>query len=77
MNGLGPSRYVGQVLVPPHCGRIMVLNNLTARKSATVRIAIEVRGASVLLSTPCSPDYNLLKFKSRLRKVEARTVETL
>ena len=49
---------------------------------AAVRAAIQACGANLILLPPYSPDFNPIenafaKFKSRLRKAAARTVETL
>src|SRR2546423_9467519 len=83
MNGLAFHAYVEQVLAPTlNPGDIVVMDNLPAHKGAAVRAAIEACGASLVLLPPYSPDFNPIenayaKFKSRLRKAAARTIETL
>jgi transposase len=83
MNAAAFRAYVEQVLVPTlDPGDIVVMDNLPAHKGAAVRTMIEACGASLLLLPPYSPDFNPIenayaKFKSNLRKADARTVETL
>jgi transposase len=83
MNAVAFLAYVEQVLVPTlNPDDIVVMDNLPAHKGAAVRAAIEACGASLLLLPPYSPDFNPIenafaKFKSRLRKAAARTVDTL
>lgn len=83
MNAAAFRAYVEQVLAPTlDPGDIVVMDNLPAHKGAVVRTMIEARGASLLLLPPYSPDFNPIenayaKFKSKLRKAAARTVETL
>jgi transposase len=75
--------YVQQVLVPTlKPGDIVVMDNLSSHKVIGVRQAIETTGAQLRHLPPYSPDFNPIeqlfaKFKTLLRKVEARTVETL
>ena len=83
MDGLAFEAYVTQVLAPTlGPGDIVVMDNLAAHKRAEIAIAIEAAGASLLYLPPYSPDFNPIenafaKFKSRLRKAAARTIETL
>jgi transposase len=75
--------YVEQVLVPDlRHGDIVIMDNLNSHKGASVRIAIEAAGASLLYLPPYSPDFNPIekafaKLKAKLRKAAARTVLTL
>jgi transposase len=63
-------------------GDIVIMDNLPAHKVQGIRQAIEASGAHLLYLPPYSPDLNPIeqvfaKFKARLRKVAARTVQTL
>jgi len=63
-------------------GDVVVLDNLPAHKIAAVREAIETAGAQLFLLPLYSQDMNPIemafaKLKARLRKNQARTVETL
>jgi len=75
--------YVEQVLVPTlKPGDIVVMDNLQSHKVEGVRAAIEAAGAELRYLPPYSPDLNPIeqafaKFKTLLRKAEARTVDTL
>lgn len=83
MNGAAFRAYVEQVLAPTlNAGDVVVMDNLPAHKGPAVRAAIEARGARLLLLPPYSPDFNPIenayaKFKSLLRKAEARSVDAL
>jgi transposase len=83
MNAVAFRAYVEQVLAPTlDPGDIVVMDNLPAHKGVAVRAAIQACGASLILLPPYSPDFNPIenafaKFKSRLRKAAARTIETL
>jgi len=83
MNGAAFRAYVEKVLAPTlNRGDVIVMDNLPAHKGAAVRAAIQALGASLLLLPPYSPDFNPIenayaKFKSNLRKAEARTREAL
>jgi len=83
MNAVASLAYVEQVLVPTlGPGDIVVMDNLPAHKGAAVRAAIQACGANLVLLPPYSPDFNPIenafaKFKSRLRKAAARTIESL
>lgn len=83
INGISFQAYVDQVLVPAlKPGDIVVMDNLGSHKKSGVREAIEAAGASLLYLPPYSPDFNPIekafsKFKAKLRKTAARTVESL
>lgn len=75
--------YLEHCLVP-HLwpGAVVVMDNLGAHKVKGVRERIEAVGASLLYLSPYSPDFNPIemawsKLKTSLRKVAARTTETL
>lgn len=75
--------YVAQVLVP--ClrpGDLVVLDRLSAHRGAAVARAVRAVGAGGWYLPPYSPDYNPIehiwsKVQAALRKVAARTTETL
>lgn len=75
--------YIEQVLVPTLApGDIVIMDNLPAHRSATVRDAIEAAGAELRYLPPYSPDFNPIenafaKLKSILRKAAARTIDDL
>jgi transposase len=75
--------YVGQVLLRSlRPGDIVVMDNLAPHKRPGVIAAIEAAGARVWFLPPYSPDFNPIekmwsKIKAFLRKVKARTWETL
>ena len=75
--------YVEQMLVPSLSpGDVVVMDNLAAHKVTGVREAIDAAGASLLHLPPYSPDLNPIeqlfaKLKALLRKVTARTKDTL
>jgi transposase len=75
--------YVEQVLVPElRDGGYRHHGHLGSHKGAGVRMAIEAASASLLYLPPYSPDFNPIekafaKLKARLRKIAARTVDTL
>jgi transposase len=75
--------YVEQVLCPNlRAGDIVILDNLSAHKAAGVAAALAASGAEVWFLPPYSPDLNPIekmwsKIKAYLRKVEARTKDTL
>ena len=75
--------YVRRCLVPSlHPGQVVILDNLSAHKSAAAREAIEAAGCEVRFLPAYSPDFNPIelafaKIKSRLRAAAARDTETL
>jgi transposase len=83
MTGSAFLAYVEQVLTPSLApGDVVVMDNLAAHKVAGIRGAIAAAGASVLYLPPYSPDLNPIeqlfaKLKALLRKVAARTKDTL
>jgi transposase len=83
MNGTVFLAYVEQVLVPSLSkGDIVVMDNLSAHKTAGVREAIEAAGANLLYLPPYSPDFNPIenafaKLKTLLRAKAERTIATL
>ncbi|MEM1356334.1 MAG: transposase, partial [Planctomycetota bacterium] len=67
---------------PLSCGDIVVMDNLPAHKVAGVREAIETAGCDLWYLPPYLPDLNPIeklwsKLKSWLRRVEAKTFDTL
>jgi transposase len=63
-------------------GQVVVLDNLSAHKTAAVIALIEQRGCTVLYLPPYSPDFNPIelafaKLKAFLRHAAARTQDTL
>ena len=75
--------YVEKVLVPSlKEGQIVVMDNLGAHRPRRIRELIEERGCELLYLPSYSPDLNpieeaLSKIKHILRKIAARTRETL
>jgi len=72
-------RVLGPTLAP---GDVVLLDNLSAHKAATVRAAIEARGATALFLPSYSPDLNPIelafaKIKQFLRSAGARTQKAL
>lgn len=70
---LGPTRRPGQVVI---------LDNLSVHKAPSIRAAIEARACELLFLPPYSPDCTPIeqafsKIKATLRKLRARTRETL
>ena len=83
INGDAFVAYVEHVLVPTLVpGDIVVMDNLSSHKSASVRRLIRTAGARLLFLPPYSPDLNPIeqvfaKLKTLLRKAEERTVEAV
>jgi len=75
--------YLEHSLVPQLWpGAVVVMDNLGAHKVKGVREKIEAAGARLLYLSPYSPDFNPIemawsKLKTSLRRVAARTTETL
>ena len=75
--------YVEYILVPSlRLGDIVVMDNLAPHKNSAVAEAIRAAGAEVWFLPPYSPDFNPIekmwsKIKAFLRKLEARTKQTL
>ena len=95
-DGIGPSMtiagsidsaafaaYVQHFLIPSlRPGQVVILDNLSAHKSAAAREAIEAAGCKLRFLPAYSPDFNPIelafaKIKSRLRAAAARETETL
>ena len=83
INGDWFEAYVAQVLAPTlRLGDIVVMDNLSSHKRASVRAMIEARGARLAFLPPYSPDFNPIemafaKLKALLRKAAERTVNGL
>jgi len=75
--------YLEHVLAPTLSpGQVMVMDNLWAHKGGRVREIVEGRGCELLYLPPYSPDFDPIeqafsKVKGLLRRVEARTRESL
>lgn len=75
--------YVQHFLVPSlHPGQVVILDNLSAHKSAVAREAIEAAGCELRFLPAYSPDFNPIelafaKLKSCLRAAAARDPEAL
>ena len=75
--------FVEEVLGPTlKEGDVVVMDNLGAHKVLGIKEAIESFGAKLVYLPPYSPDFSPIeqcwsKVKTWLRKVKARTVETL
>lgn len=75
--------FVERVLAPGlRPGQVVVLDNLSVHKSATVRAAIEAAGRRVLFLPRYSPDFNSIEHafstrKAHLRSAEARSFEAV
>jgi transposase len=83
MNGDVFEAYVEQFLVPElRPGDLVVMDNLSAHKRASVRAIIEQAGAKLLFLPPYSPDFSPIepawsKVKALLRRSAARTYDAL
>jgi transposase len=83
INGEWFEAYVTQVLVPElRRGDIVIMDNLSSHKRASVRGLIEAAGATLLFLPPYSPDFNPIekafaRLKAMLRKAAERTVSGL
>ena len=75
--------YVQQILVPElRRGDIVIMDNLSSHKRASVRERIEAAGATLMFLPPYSPDFNpiekaFVRLKAMLRKAGERTVTSL
>jgi transposase len=82
-DGVAFEAYVKHFLVPTlKEGQVVVMDNLQVHKSTKVRKLVEDAGASVLFLPPYSPDFSPIeeafsKIKAILRRIEARTQQTL
>ncbi|KQN00126.1 hypothetical protein ASE85_22060 [Sphingobium sp. Leaf26] len=83
INGDWFEAYVTQVLVPDlKPGDVVIMDNLSSHKHASVRDLIEAAGATLRFPPPYSLDFNPIekafsKLKAMLRKAEERTVSGL
>ena len=75
--------YAERILAPSlRPGQVVILDNLSAHKSAGARTAVEAVGARLLFLPPYSPDFNPIelafaKVKARLRAAAERSPEGL
>jgi transposase len=75
--------YIREQLAPRlRPGQIVVMDNLSAHKAASIREALAARGCDLLFLPAYSPDFNPIeqafsKLKALLRGLGARTQETL
>jgi transposase len=75
--------YAERILAPRlRPGQVVVLDNLSAHKSADARMAVEAAGARLLFLPAYSPDFNPIelafaKVKARLRAAAERTPDGL
>jgi transposase len=75
--------YIRQQLAPTlRPGQVVVLDNLSAHKGASIREVIEARGCWLVFLPPYSPDFTPIeqafsKLKAILRGLGARTHEAL
>ena len=83
INGDWFEAYVNQVLAPElRRGDVVIMDNLSSHKRASVRELIEAAGARLLFLPPYSPDFNPIekafaRLKAMLRKAGERTVSGL
>jgi transposase len=83
MDGVAFEVYVRDVLGPTLApGDLVVMDNLSVHKRASIQAAIEQRGARLVYLSPYSPDFNPIehcwsKIKTALRAAKARTVDQL
>ena len=83
INGDWFEAYVTQVLIPElRFGDVVIMDNLSSHKRASVRERIEAAGARLMFLPPYSPDFNPIekafsRLKAMLRKIGERTVNGL
>ena len=83
INGDWFEAYVRHVLIPTlRSGDVVVMDNLSSHKRASVREMLEAVGARLLFLPPYSPDFNPIemafaKLKSLLRRAAERTINGL
>jgi transposase len=83
INGDWFEAYVRQVLVPDlRRGDVVIMDNLSSHKRASVREVIEAAGARLMFLPPYSPDFNPIekafaRLKAMLRRAGERTVSGL
>lgn len=83
LDGLAFVAYVEHVLVPAlHPGQIVLLDNLSVHKRRDIQALIEEADCQLRFLPTYSPDFNPIepvfsKLKERIRRLSARTDETL
>ena len=83
INGDWFEAYVRQVLVPDlGRGDVVIMDNLSSHKRASVRETIKAVGARLMFLPPYSPDFNPIekafaRLKAMLRRIGKRTVSGL
>jgi len=83
INGDWFEAYVAKVLLPAlRPGDVVIMDNLSSHKRASIRAMIEAKGAKLRFLPPYSPDFNPIemafsKLKALLRKAAERTVAGL
>ena len=83
INGDWFEAYVAKVLVPElRSGDVVIIDNLSSHKRASVRELIEAAGARLLFLPPYSPDFNPIekafaKLKAALRTAAERSLDGL
>ncbi|MFD1104040.1 IS630 family transposase, partial [Sphingobium olei] len=83
INGDWFEAYVEQVLVPElRPGDVVIMDNLSSHKRASVQVLIEAAGATLRFLPPYSPDFNPIekafaRLKAMLRTAGERTVSGL
>ncbi len=83
VDGAAFALYAERILAPRlHPGQVVVLDNLSAHKSADARKAVEAAGCRLLFLPAYSPDFNPIelafaKVKARLRAAAERTPDGL
>ena len=83
INGDWFEAYVAQVLLPTlRAGDVVIMDNLSSHKRASVREMIEAKGARLRFLPPYSPDFNPIEMafstlKALLRKAAERSVDGL
>ena len=75
--------YISERLAPRlRPGQVLVLDNVSVHKAASIRQVIEARHCTLLFLPPYSPDFTPIeqafsKIKAVLRRIGARTTEAL
>lgn len=75
--------YVSEILLPElEPEQVVIMDNLSCHRTDAVQKAFEKAGIELLYLPPYSPDFNPIeecwsKFKAVLRKIAARTIESM
>ena len=83
VNGLIFEGYVRQVLCPSlRPGQVVVMDNLSSHRRASVRTLIEAQGCTLRFLSPYSPDFNPIemmfsKLKASVRGRRCRVIDDL